>query len=151
MADAPPPTDRERELEEKVRRLEAENAAQKKRLAELDEQKKRLAEVEQENKELKNQLARALTTSRNSSKRPSSDIVKPRPAPAASGRKIGAQPGHPQHERAPFVPADLDAVLCYEMHACPDCGGPLKEDTGVLPSVVQQVEITARPVEITEH
>jgi transposase len=136
-----PPTERERELEEKVRRLEARNEAQQKRLGEL----------EQENKELKNQLARALMTSRNSAKRPSSDIVKPRRAPAANGRKIGAQPGHPQHERVPFVPADLNKTLCYELHACPDCGGPLKEDAGVLPSIVQQVEIKAVPVEITEH
>ena len=151
MADTLPPTERERELEEKVRRLEAENEAHKKRLAELEEQQRRLGDLEAENKELKSKLARALTTSRNSSKRPSSDIVKPRRARAANGRKIGAQPGHPQHERQPFAPADLAKTLCYPLHACPDCGGPLKEDTGVLPSVVQQVEITAVPVEITEH
>ena len=142
MAKEEPAADRERErLEERIRRLEAENEAQKKRLGEL----------EQENKELKNQLARAVTTSRNSSKRPSSDIVKPRRAPATNRRKIGAQPGHAQHERPPFAPADLDKTLCYELHSCPDCGGPLKESTALLPSVVQQVEITATPVEITEH
>jgi transposase len=148
MADAQSLTDRERVLEEKNRRLEAENSEQRKRLAELEEEQQRL---KKRIDELKSKLARALTTSRNSSKRPSSDIVKPRRAPAANGRKIGAQPGHPQHERQPFAPADLDKTLCYPLHACPDCGGPLKEDTGVLPSVVQQVEITAVPVEITEH
>ena len=152
------PSDRERELEEKVRRLESENAAQKKRLEEAEEQKQRLAALETENKklhakidDLKTRLARALTTSRTSSKRPSSDIVKPRREQRVSGRKIGAQPGHPQHERTPFAPADLNQTLCYPLHACPECGGPLKADTGVLPSVVQQVEIKAVPVEITEH
>jgi len=158
MAQAQSPSERERELEERIRRLEAENSTQKKQLAEAEEQKKRLAALEAENKklhskidDLKTRLARALATSRTSSKRPSSDIVKPRRAPGASGRKIGAQPGHPQHERPPFALADLDKTLCYKLHACPDCGGPLKESTGVLPSVVQQVEITAVPVKITEH
>jgi len=167
---------RVRELREQNRRLRLEILEHKARLAELQEEKRRLEEerarlkaeeeklrqqqeadrqererVERENRELKAQLARALATSRNSSKRPSSDIVKPRRARAGSGRKIGAQPGHPQHERQPFAPADLDRTLCYPLHTCPDCGGPLKEDAGVLPSVVQQVEITAVPVEITEH
>jgi transposase len=41
--------------------------------------------------------------------------------------------------------------LCYKLHACPDCGGPLEDSTSLLPNVVQQVEITAKPVEITEH
>jgi transposase len=156
MADRP--SDHERELEERIRRLEAENSAQKKELAEAEQQKKRLAALDAENKklqakidDLKTRLASALRTSRTSSRRPSSDIVKPRRERRASGRKSGAQPGHPQHERTPFAPVNLDKTLCYKLHSCPDCGGPLKDSTSLLPSVVQQVEITAVPVEITEH
>ena len=37
------------------------------------------------------------------------------------------------------------------MQCCPDCLGPLREREGLLPGVVQQVEIVAAPVEITEH
>ena len=83
MADTQAHSEGKPESEEKVRRLEAEN----------NELKKRLAEAEQEIKELQTQLARACKTSRNSSKRPSSDIVKPRRQPAAGAREIGGQPG----------------------------------------------------------
>jgi transposase len=141
MATAPL-TERERELEEEIRRLKAEREAQKKRVAEL----------EQQNKELKAALARACRTSRNSSKRPSSDIVKPRrPDTACGKRKIGAQPGHPKHERKPFDEHEIDWFFHYELKGCPRCGGPVMQDTGVLPAVLQQVDIIAAPVLHTQH
>jgi transposase len=101
------------------------------------------------------ELARARKNSANSSKPPSSDIVKP-PRPgspkdkAMRKRKRGAQPGHPRHERPPFSPEQIDERVDYTLAVCPDCGGrttPLD----VAPRVVQQVEIVAKPTHISEH
>ena len=65
--------------------------------------------------------------SSNSHKPPSSDIVKPKKPKAAKGkRRIGAQPGHPKHQRKPFGPEELDAAYQYTLQQCPDCGGRLK-------------------------
>ena len=141
MADSAPITDRERELDAKNRRLESVNSKQQIRLATLEVEIKRLKEL----------LARACKTSRNSSKRPSSDIVKPPQKRRSSERKIGAQPGHPKHERTPFPPNKINKTVDYELQCCPDCMGPVRESEGTLPSVIQQVEIVAAPVEITEH
>ena len=141
MTHSQPISDHEREQEDNIRRLEAVNSAQKIRLAQLEE----------ENKKLKTQLAQALRTSHNSSKRPSSDIVKPRGRTRGKRRKIGAQPGHAKHERTPFTPTEIDKTICYQLQCCPDCLGPLQLSEGLLPSVIQQVEIAAKPVEISEH
>ena len=141
MADTQAVSEGKPESEEKVRHLEAE-------VAQL---KKLLAEAEQEIKELKTQLARACKTSRNSSKRPSSDIVKPRPKPTEGQRKIGGQPGHPMHERTPFTAEEIDRFLYYRFTCCPDCQGPLRLCPGMLPVILQQVELVAQPVEKSEH
>ncbi len=101
---------------------------------------------------LEAQLASANKNSGNSSKPPSSDLVKPpRPAAASGGkRKRGAQPGHPRHERTPFAPDEIDHTFNYCLTHCPDCGGKLRPPK-VEPRVVQQVEIVATPIEISEH
>jgi len=50
--------------------------------------------------QLEEMIARLQKNSSNSSKPPSSDIIKPKPKGRRKGeRKIGAQPGHPKHER----------------------------------------------------
>src|SRR5271157_1212029 len=148
MADTQAHSEGKPESEEKVRRLETENSELKKRLAGLEQEKK---ELEQENKELKTQLARACKTSRISSKRPSSDIVKPRAKHAEGERKIGGQPGHPLHERAPFTAEEIDRFLCYRFTCCPECQGLLRLCPGLLPVILQQVELVAQPVEKSEH
>jgi hypothetical protein len=58
------------------------------------------------------QIARLSKNSSNSSKPPSSDIVKP-PQPRSvqkARRKIGGQPGHAKYERPPFAPEQIDDV-----------------------------------------
>jgi transposase len=100
--------------------------------------------------QLEAQLASARKTSSNSSKPPSSDIVKP-PKPASkTPRRRGAQPGHSAHRRPPFDPAEVDTVRDYWLPACPSCGGPL-EPSAEAPQVVPQVELVTRPIIITEH
>ena len=141
MSDSVLSSERERALEQANRRLAGENA----------EQKKRLIDLERENQKLKQQLAQAQRTSQNSSKRPSSDIVKPRLSKSGSPRKIGAQPGHPKHERPPFSTEDIDRVITHELVCCPSCQGSVSIAESFQPSVLQQMEIMAQPVEITEH
>jgi cell division septum initiation protein DivIVA len=102
----------------RCRQLEAENAQLKAHAAQLEA---RLAEAQAKNQQLVQALAAARKTSRNSSKRPSSDIVKPPPKPLGKGkkRKIGAQPGHPKHEHPAFTPAQIDHHIAYELERCP--------------------------------
>lgn len=60
--------------------------------------------------DLQAKLAASTKNSSNSSKPPSSDIVKPsKPAcPDGQKRRCGAQPGHPKHDRPPFTPEQLN-------------------------------------------
>jgi transposase len=107
---------------------------------------------------LQAQLAASKKNSTNSSKPPSSDIVKP-PRPGSPQDKAlrkrekrlrGAQPGHPRHERPPFVPEEIDERTDYALSTCPDCGGPVTplDDS---PRILQQVEVVAKPITISEH
>ncbi len=101
--------------------------------------------------ELEARIARLEKDSSNSHKPPSSDIVKPPPALGHGKRRhIGGQPGHPRHERPPFPPDQIDQTQLYTLQRCPDCGGPL-ERSAEPPRVVQQAELTERPLTVTEH
>lgn len=105
---------------------------------------------------LEAQLAAARKNSGNSSKPPSSDVAKPSRPPRNKDkgkkgkRKRGGQPGHPRHERPPFAPEDIDQAWDYSLSTCPDCGGKLTPGEEP-PRVVQQVEIVASPIQVTEH
>lgn len=103
--------------------------------------------------ELEARLARLEKNSSNSSKPPSSDIVKPEIATGRkrrSRRKRGAQPGHPKHERAAFSPKEIDRIKDYQLPRCPECDGPLEVQDEPA-RVLQQIEIVARPTKVTEH
>lgn len=104
--------------------------------------------------ELERKLAKARKDSSNSSKPPSSDIVKKPKSKGVGGqsgkRKKGGQKGHPKHERPPFSPDELDGAWDYTLIACPDCHGKL-DPSDKAPKVVQQIEIVQKPIRIDEH
>jgi transposase len=104
--------------------------------------------------ELRAALAKAQKHSGNSSKPPSSDVVKPRPKNKRRGRpkkrKIGGQPGHQRHQRTAFSKEELDADWLWYYPSCPCCGGKLV-DTDQAPRVTQQVELPQLPVQIEQH
>lgn len=103
--------------------------------------------------ELEAKLAAAKKTSSNSSKPPSSDIVKPsaRPKPGEKKRKQGGQKGHKQTVR-PEIPNDeLDWLMLYSFDCCPDCGGPVVVDQDAPVAKLQQIEIVNKPTVATEH
>jgi transposase len=101
---------------------------------------------------LEAELAKAKKNSSNSSKPPSSDIVKPKKPLPKSGkkRKRGGQPGHEQHLRSPFPPEAVNRFQPHTLDCCPECGGTLVLSRRE-PEVLQQVEITATPTVVTEH
>lgn len=127
-------------------------AEMEKRIARLEE---RLADTQAQLAKAQTDLAKARKNSANSSKPPSSDIVKSKSSRSASKskgkkRKRGAQPGHPKHERPAFDESEIDHFWDYTFPACPDCGGPV-EPGDEPPRVIQQVELVAAPIEISEH
>src|SRR5688572_11256287 len=103
--------------------------------------------------QLQEALAGRSKDSTNSSKPPSSDIVKPKPQKPADGsreRKRGGQVGHAPQQRAAFEPGEIDVVQRHAHEVCPQCGGPVEQ----LPTpaeVVQQVELVQKPTIVTEH
>ena len=102
---------------------------------------------------LEAQLAAARKHSGNSSKPPSSDIVKPPkddPQGQNKKRRRGGQPGHAKHERPEFPPEQIDQTQDYTLTQCPDCGGKL-QNAAAAPRLIQQVEISDKPVRIEEH
>ena len=102
------------------------------------------AEIER----LKLELAAARKNSTNSSKPPSSDIVKPKP-PLAEGqgkRRIGGQYGHAPHFRQPFTSDQLDDFQYFDPPSMTcSCGGHLEP----CPSedlVQQQIDLPEQPI-----
>ena len=102
---------------------------------------------------LEAKLAKAEKHSGNSSKPPSSDIVRPRTKQKPGRprkRKIGGQPGHQRHERTPFSANEIDQVWEWRYDACPCCCGRLV-DAEASARTLQQVELLRKPVRVEEH
>ena len=141
---------------QRSRQLQAENARLRERNRWLEE---RVAELEAthtamstENQRLKEQLAAAQKHSGNSSKPPSSDLVKPPRRPRGkSRRRRGAQKGHPAQERPAFAPEQIQVRQAYHLSRCPvNPSHRLRKDEGVH-QILQQVELVDQPFVITEH
>lgn len=129
--------------------LSAQNALLGRQVAELIEANRRL---ESRVAELEQRLNR---TSRNSSLPPSADppSAPPRPRQAASGRKAGAQPGHPGRGRRLVPIAALDELIEHWPARC-RCGHlflPAEREAVGEPARHQVAELPAIAVIVTEH
>jgi transposase len=99
--------------------------------------------------------ARLKQHSQNSSKPPSSDppSAPPRPARVPRGRKAGAQPGHPYHERPDPTPEQITEVQDHYPQRCATCHTPLHEQRWDACAVLTQYvwELPIIQPEITAH
>ncbi len=123
----------------------------------MDEKDKIIAELRQQIKlllkrieQLEDEVARLKKDSRNSSKPPSSDIVKPRPVsvkPGCKKRKRGGQHGHKKFSRQPFEPEQVDDAFEYELTD--------KEAEGLKPLdewfIIQQIGLPDKMYKVLEH
>ena len=100
-------------------------------------------------KQLEEEVARLKKDSNNSSKPPSSDIVKPKTnvRKTVKKRKRGGQPGHRKHTRKPFAADEIDSVVEYEL-CNRDLDGLIALDDW---HVVQQVTLPEKLYVVTEH
>jgi len=120
----------------------------------IQELRELVEELRREIEELKLALAKANKDSSNSSKSPSSDIVKPpkRDAQGKSARKTrkrGGQPGRKRKLRQPLPPERVDETFVYEI---PD---DEVRNRKLVPTddfeIIQHVELLDMPIHVTEH
>lgn len=115
-----------------------------------------IAQLQDENRQLRDtirllqeDIARLKKNSGNSSKPPSSDIVKPQTPPRGrrKKRKRGGQPGHGKNTRVSFAPEQVDKVIEYELRAADADGLEPLDDWYVL----QQVTLPEKLYTVIEH
>ena len=110
---------------------------------------RRIGALEAEVAELKERLTQ---NSQNSSRPPSADppAVKRPPPREPSGRKRGAQPGHPRHERSLVPLEQVKAVVPCKPTHCRRCGGAL-QGADPQPLRHQVIEVPLPLPEVTEY
>ena len=99
---------------------------------------------------LEERIAQLEKNSGNSSKPPSSDIVKPKKTTrkvSRKKRKRGGQQGHKKFTREPFEPEQVDEVIEYELTD--------KDAKGLIPlddwEIIQQIELPEKMYKVIEH
>ncbi len=117
----------------------------------VEEQSKRLDTQAKRIEALELQLAKAQKDSSNSSKSPSSDIVKP-PKKKTDRRKKakrGGQKGHPRKLREPLPPERVDQQITYEIRDSDvrRFGLTASEEF----QTVQHIELLDMPIHVTEY
>ena len=111
-----------------------------------------LAPLQAKITQLEEMIARLQKNSSNSSKPPSSDIVKPKAKKCKKGkRKIGAQLGHPKYERPPFSEDEIKTFHNYRLNICPECDNPDITFLNRPPRILQQMELEKVMVSKEEH
>src|SRR5215510_14801265 len=123
----------------------------KKALGENEILKAENSRLKQDIAMLKEAIANLKKNSGNSSKPPSSDIIKPPKEHRSKGkRKIGAQKGHKKHVRQPFQENEVDVTIRLSLEICPECGGELQAaEEG--DKKYQQIELVEKPFLVTEY
>jgi len=98
---------------------------------------------------LKEKVARLEKNSSNSSKPPSSDIVKLSKTTSADGtkRKIGGQPGHQKFTRQPFKPEEIDDTIICELSAQEAAGLEALDEWYIF----QQIKLPDKLYEVIEY
>ncbi len=116
--------------------------------ARLANQQEMIASLGRRVKELEDRLAK---NSRNSSKPPSSDPVKPKPKSLRekSGKKPGGQEGHPG--RTLSLVESPDHVVIHAPAECEECGRTLVEAMALGHARRQVVDVVPLALEVTEH
>jgi len=139
------------------RALRAEVETLKRLLSEMrhsfDALEHQLSQTQAELNQTQAQLAAARKNSSNSSKSPSSDIVKEKKSPSPGRRKkrkIGGQPGHAKHERT-FSLADADQQHTYDLSACPRCAGHALDLIPGAENIAYQYELVDQPIVLHAH
>lgn len=98
---------------------------------------------------LEERIAQLEKNSSNSSKPPSSDIVKLPRILRRGGKKLkrGGQPGHMKCQRQPFEPKQVDKVIKYELRG--------KDAKGLRPldewHIIQQIHLPEKMYRVIEH
>ena len=147
-------------LKKEVVCLRLENAELKKENVEL---KKENAELKKENAKLRKEVVKLKKEiaelkikkdSHNSSMRPSSDIVKPKPKPLPNGkkRKQGGQRGHKRNLHEPENQKRINEIIeCRKEsdQVCP-CGGKLLDQESPY-KAWQQIDFRDHSVIVTEY
>jgi transposase len=100
--------------------------------------------------------ARLGQNSSNSSRPPSADPPEApkRPPAPPTGRRPGAQPGHPAHQRTLVPPDQVDEVVVHWPRTCRQCQAPLTPATTPVvgePVRHQVTELPAVRAHVTEH
>ncbi len=129
---------REQFYKRRIAELEAQLKQRDERIAALEKQ---VAELSKVNAELADKVVKLSKNSSNSSKPPSSDIVKPPKAKQSDGpRRQGGQPGHKGVNRRPFGTERIDKTVEF-LAGCCHCGykGPGKPID--KPKIQQTVEL----------
>lgn len=133
---------------QRIADLEAQVAVLLEQNAKLTQQVARLSE---QNAKLTERVAKLSKNSTNSSKPPSSDIVKP-PGPKRSKgpRRRGGQPGHPGVNRPAFRAEQIDRFEDHHPRLCPH-GHPLDPEPTGAPKIHQVAELPENPLIITQY
>jgi len=138
----------EQRYQQRIAELEGQLAQRDARIAALERQ---VADQQALMAKLSEQVAKLSKNSSNSSKPPSSDIVKPPKPPSPAGpRTAGGQPGHPGAHRQPFTESQLNDHWEKVPDQCPR-GHDLAGQPVQAPKVFQQVELAPDPVVRTEY
>lgn len=100
--------------------------------------------------------ARVGQNSTNSSRPPSADPPQapPRPRRRPTGRRRGAQPGHPAHQRSLLPPEQVDHSADHWPAHCRHCQAPLTPDPaqeGGEPVRHQVIEVPPVRAEVSDH